>query len=200
MILVIAEHGSGKLNPATWEAVAAAQQMSPGGPIVVGVPGAPGAELNEVVAELANAAVLEIVTIEHAFLEPYTPDGYTAALQEVVAQLSPSTVLLPHTYRTRDFAPKLAARQNCPLITDVTAVKTTGGRPVFVRPMFQGKLHADVVPDGPEPHIISIQVGAFRPEQAARGQSAAPLRALPIRMEGAAVREKSEPPFREARQ
>jgi electron transfer flavoprotein alpha subunit len=200
LILVIAEHQGGKLNRATWEAVAAAQQMPPDGPVVVCVPGAAGAELKAVVADLSQAAVQEIVTIEHAALEPYTPDAYTAAIQEAVAQLSPSTVLLPHTYRTRDFAPKLAARLNCPLITDVTAIKSMDGATVFVRPMFQGKLNADVVPEGPAPHLISVQVGAFRPEQAARGQSPAPLRALSITIDLAAVREKSEPPFQEARQ
>ena len=52
----------------------------------------------------------EVVTVEHAALEPYTPDGYTAALQSAIEQLSPSLVLLPHTYQTRDFAPKLAAQ------------------------------------------------------------------------------------------
>ena len=34
---------------------------------------------------------------------------------------------LPHTYQTRDFAPKLAARLDRALITDVTGVKAAGG-------------------------------------------------------------------------
>ena len=36
-------------------------------------------------------------------------------------------VLLPHTYQTRDFAPKLAARLDRALITDVTAIKSSDG-------------------------------------------------------------------------
>ena len=40
--------------------------------------------------------------------------------RQAIAQLSPSHVLLPHTYQTRDFAPKLAARLDRALITDVT--------------------------------------------------------------------------------
>ena len=75
-----------------------------------------------------RGAVAEIVTIDHPALEPYTPDGYTAALQQAIAQLSPALVLLPHTYQTRDFAPKLAARLDRALITDVTAVKARGRR------------------------------------------------------------------------
>src|SRR5262249_57800231 len=86
----------------------------------------------------AAADVNEVVTVEHAVLEPYTPDGFTAALQDAIGQLSPSHVLLPHTYQTRDFAPKLATRLDRPLVTDVTAIKNLGGAPAFVRPMFQG--------------------------------------------------------------
>ena len=55
-------------------------------------------------------------------------------------------VVLPHTYQTRDFAPKLAARLDRSILTDVTAVKQRRRRRGFVRPMFQGKLTADVVP------------------------------------------------------
>jgi electron transfer flavoprotein alpha subunit len=109
-------------------------------------------------------------------------------------------VLLPHTYQTRDFAPKLAARLDRALITDVTAVKAAGGDPAFVRPMFQGKLTADVVPQGPAPHFITFQIGAYRADQAARGQSPAPVRALEVKVDASAIREKPEPPFQQARQ
>src|SRR5262245_15441271 len=195
MVLVVAEQRDGKLNRATWETIAAAQQM--GGDVVVLVP---GASLGGVPAELAAAQVREVVTVEHAALEPYTPDGFTVALQDAIGQLSPDYVLLPHTYQTRDFAPKLAARMDRAIITDVTAVKSTGGGQAFVRPMFQGKLTADVVPQGSAPHFVTFQIGAFRADQAAKGTAAAPVRALSVQVDAAAIREKPEPPFQQAKQ
>ena len=197
MILVIAEQRGGKLNRATWETIAAAQQLASGQPITVVVPGS-GA--SSVAIELAAAQVKEVVTIEHATLEPYTPDGYTAALQQAIDELAPTIVLLPHTYQTRDFAPQLAARMDRALITDVTAIKNAGGEAAFVRPMFQGKLTADVVPQGPRPHIITFQIGAFRADQAVKGVSAAPVRPLNITAGAAAIRQKPEAPFQEAKQ
>jgi electron transfer flavoprotein alpha subunit len=200
VILVIAEQRGGTLNRATWEAIAGAQQLAAAQgneALSVVVPGSSVAGLG---AELAAAAVQEVVTIENPALVTYTPDGYTAALQQAIAQLSPSTIVLPHTYQTRDFAPKLAARLDRSIITDVTAVKRAGNDVAFVRPMFQGKLTADVVAEGPGPHFVTFQIGAFRADQAARGSAPATVRPLTVTVDASAIRQKPEAPFQEARQ
>jgi electron transfer flavoprotein alpha subunit len=197
MILVIAEQRNGKLNRASLEAIAGAQQLAAGGDVVVALP---GSNVGALAQELAAAQVKEVVAVEHAALEPYTPDGYTAALQQAIAELKPDTVVLPHTYQTRDFAPKLAARLDRALITDVTAIKNAGGQTAFVRPMFQGKLTADVVPQGPGPHFVTFQIGAFRADQAAQGASPAPVRTMNVSIDASAIRQKPEPPFQEAKQ
>jgi electron transfer flavoprotein alpha subunit len=195
VILVIAEQRGGKVNRASWETIAAAQQMGEDLAILV-----PGANAGTAAAELAAAQAKEVVTLEHAALEPYTPDGFTAAMQAAIGQLSPMYVLLPHTYQTRDFAPKLAARMDRAIITDVTAVKKSGADVAFVRPMFQGKLTADVVPQGDAPHFVTFQIGAFRVDQAAKGTSPAPVRALTVNVDAGAIRQKPEAPFQQAKQ
>ncbi len=200
MILVIAEQRDGKLNRASWESIAGAQQIgaaASGEPIVVAIP---GASVDSVASELAAASVAEIVTLDSVVLASYTADGFTAALQAAIAELSPSLVVLPHTYQTRDFAPKLAARLDRAIITDVTGVKSESGRAVFVRPMFQGKLTADVAAEGPTPHFVTFQIGAFRPDQAERGATGAPVRAMAVAVDPSVVRQKPEAPFQEARQ
>jgi electron transfer flavoprotein alpha subunit len=199
VILVIGEQRAGTLNRATWEAVAGAQQLrsASGADVTVVVP---GADVRALVSDLALGEVREVIALEHAALEPYTPDGYTAALQDVIAQLSPEVVVLAHTYQTRDFAPKLAARLDRAIVTDVTGVRVVDGQTRFVRPMFQGKLTADVVPQGPGPHFVTFQIGAFRADQAARGASPAPIRAVAPAIDAATIRQKPEPLFREARQ
>src|SRR5207302_1650211 len=195
VIIVIAEQRDGKLNRATWETIAAAQQMD--GDITVLVP---GGSVRNVAGELAAAQVKEVVPVEHRSLEPYTPDGFTAALQDAIAQLSPTYVLLPHTYQTRDFAPKLAARLDRAIITDVVAIKRAGSDTAFVRPMFQGKLTADVVPQGQPPHFVTFQIGAYRIDQAAKGSAPAPVRALTVNLDASAIRQKPDAPFQQAKQ
>ncbi|HYM24051.1 MAG TPA: electron transfer flavoprotein subunit alpha/FixB family protein [Vicinamibacterales bacterium] len=202
MILVIGEQRDGKLNRATWEAVAGAQKLAASTPITVVVPGGPGGNGASAAAnEIAAAQVKEVVVLEHDALTAYTPDGFTAALQGVISQLSPAYVLLPHTYQTRDFAPKLAARLDRAIITDVTGIKTGSGQgAVFTRPMFQGKLTADVVPQGPGPHFVTFQIGAFRIDQAARGAAPASVRSMPASVDASAIRQKPEAPFQQAKQ
>ncbi|MGH9221319.1 MAG: electron transfer flavoprotein subunit alpha/FixB family protein, partial [Vicinamibacterales bacterium] len=136
MILVVAEQKDGKLNRASWEAIAAAQQLSGGAmPVMVAVA---GQGVSAAANELATAAVAEVIAIDHAALAHYTPDAFVQALQQVITQASPALVFLPHTYQTRDFSPTLATRIDRALITDVIAVKNAGGSATFSRPMFQG--------------------------------------------------------------
>jgi electron transfer flavoprotein alpha subunit len=201
MIVVVAEQRGGKLNRTTWETIAAAQELGraasldPSIAIVV-----LGSNVDGVASEVAAARVQKVVVLDHQALEAYTPDGYTLALEQAIAGLSPSHVLLPHTYQTRDFAPALAARLDRALITDATGMKGSGGEIAFVRPMFQGKLTADVAPEGPAPHIITFQIGALRADQAARGDAPAPIEALAVTIDASAIRETPEAPFQQAKQ
>lgn len=194
-VLVVAEQREGRLNRATWETVAAAQQL--GGSVRVVVL---GSAIGPVASELAAAQVEEVVTIDHPALAEYTADGYVHALASLVGTGGFDLVCLPHTYQTRDFAPALAARLGRALVTDVTAVRSDGGSRAYVRPVFQGKLNADVVADGSAPHIVTFQIGAYRADAAARG--AAPARVTPgaVTVDPSAIRQKPEAPFKEAKQ
>ena len=200
MIFVIAEQRGGTLNRASWEAIAAAQAIAGDEPVVIGVVGAPGDGLSQVAAELAQAAVVEVRTIEHAALEPYTSDGYVMALQAAIDELAPALVILPHTYQTRDFAPKLAARMNRAIVTDVSGLTRSNGGLVCARPVFQGRLTADVIPRGPAPHVVTIQIGAWRADRVAKGASPGPVKPMPVAVDAARVRQVPEPPFQETRQ
>jgi electron transfer flavoprotein alpha subunit len=194
MILVIAEQREGKLNRASWETIAAAQQA--GGPVKIALA---GGGIDAAASELAAADVAEVIAVEAAALADYTADGHVIALAALIEAEKPDLVFLPHTYQTRDFAPALAARLGRTLITDVIAVKKADSGLTYVRPVFQGKLNADVAAAGPAPHLITFQVGAYRADAAARGGSAQ-VRKAGITVDAANVRQKPEAPFKEAKQ
>src|SRR3979409_1124333 len=137
-ILVIAEQRQGKWNNASFETLAAAQQIAKdtSGAVSALVIGKGVAVFAN---ELAAKNVAEVLSIEHDLLEAYTPDGYCVALKQVIESAKPDLVLFPHTYQVRDFAPKLAAQLGKGMIGDCIGYRSEGGKLVFVRQMFQGQ-------------------------------------------------------------
>jgi len=189
MILVIAEARNGTLNPASWEAVAAAQAFDQ--PIKIAGP--------EAAIGLASARCEAVLVLTQPQLAEYTADAYTQAIAALVTSEQPALVFAAHTYQARDLMPRIAARLDRPLITDCIGV-TPGAPAVFKRPVFQSKLVADVVPVGPPPHFVTVQIGAFRADAAARGDTPAPIVTVELTEGVAASRQKPEAPFREAKQ
>ncbi len=196
MILVIAEQRGGALNRASWEAIAAAQQLAGDLPVSVAVL---GSGVDALAGELAAADVAEVIAVDDPLLSGYTPDAVAMAIEGLVAARTPGTVVLPHTYQTRDCAPLIAARLRRPLVTDVTAIKGTGASATFVRQMFQGKLTAEVAPIGDAPVFVTVQVGAFRADAVRRG-SGAPVSRVSVAIDAGRIRQTTEAPFQEAAQ
>src|SRR5258708_262145 len=141
-ILVITELRQGKWNNASFETLAAAQQIAKDtsstiSALVIGKGVAAFAD------ELAAKNAAEVLRVEHDLLEAYTPDGYCIALSQVISSAKPDLVLFPHTYQVRDFAPKLAALLGKGMIGDCVGYRNEGGKLILVRQRFQGKTAAD---------------------------------------------------------
>jgi electron transfer flavoprotein alpha subunit len=194
-VLVVAEQRDGALNRASWETIAAAQQT--GMPVKLAVL---GSGIDAVGAELSLADVSEVVVVNDPELAAYTADGQVLALTALIQQEQPALVFLPHTYQTRDFAPALAARLGRSLVTDVTALTKQDDGFVYSRPVFQGKLNADIRCSGPAPHIVTFQIGAFRGDAVKRSGSTVSARAASVSVDASRIRQKPEAPFKEAKQ
>src|SRR5271165_976628 len=172
-ILVVVEQREGKLNRASWETLTGAQALAAetGWTLEAAVV---GSGVGEVANEVAAKKIAKVYILESSKLEPYTPDGFVAALKGFVEQSKPKLVLMPHTYQVRDFAPKLATALNRALISDAIAYKYEGGKLRFTRPMFQGKFVADVSFTGDAPYFATFQSGAYRGDKVEEGSSPAP--------------------------
>ena len=196
-VLAIVEMRQGDLNPQSIETVVAGQKLAAatGGKLVLALPGKGLAAHAE---KLGGFKADEFHLVEHDLLEPYTPDGYCAALRQIIDKAAPAYVIFPHTYQVRDFAPKLAAEFKRGLVSDCVGMKTDGGGVVFVRQMFQGKTNADIELNGDGPHFVSFQAGAFRADAAVAGSVEAV--AAEVSLDAAAIQSKPGEPFREAKQ
>ena len=167
-IIVVAEQRDGKLNRVSLETLAGAQAISKetGWPVDVVLP---GSETTPLAQELAAYQVGKVYDLEAPSLATYTSDAYVHALRHFLAEQQPKLVLFPHTYQVRDFAPRLALALDRTLISDAIGHKYENSKLLFTRQMFQGKLAADVAFAGDAPWLATLQIGAYRADQAQPG-------------------------------
>jgi electron transfer flavoprotein alpha subunit len=198
-ILVIVEQREGKLNRVSWETLTAAQGLAAetGWSLEAAVAGSGVASLAN---EIAGKKVTKVYAIESPKLEPYTADAFAAGLKQVIASKSPKLVLMPHSYQVRDFVPKLATAMGRAVISDCVGYKKDGGKLLFTRQMFQGKLAADVSFTSDPPWFVTFQNGAFRGDQVQAGAAAAPVETVNVEIADGVVRNKPQEVFKEAKQ
>ncbi|MGN7399899.1 electron transfer flavoprotein subunit alpha/FixB family protein [Cytobacillus praedii] len=145
-IIVLGEVRDGSLRNVSFEAIAAAKTASEGGE-VVGV--LIGDSVNALSGELIHYGADRVITVENEKLKQYTPDGYSQALMAVIDAESPEGLIFGHTSLGKDLAPKVAAKLNSGLISDVTGLEIAGGNLVFTRPIYSGKaFEKKIVTDG----------------------------------------------------
>jgi electron transfer flavoprotein alpha subunit len=198
-ILVITELRQGKWNNASFETLAAAQQIAKDTSSAISAL-VIGKGVTAFAEELAGKNVAEVLRVEHDLLEAYTPDGYCVALKQVIENAKPDLVLFPHTYQVRDFAPKLSAMLGKGMIGDCIGYRNESGKLVFVRQMFQGKTAADVTFTGTAPWFASFQSGAFRADLLVSHPSGkAPVNSVNVSLSADQIRTKPLDLFKQAK-
>jgi electron transfer flavoprotein alpha subunit len=198
-ILVVVEQREGKLNRVSWETITAGQAIAAatGWALEAAVVGSGFAS---VAAEVAGKKIAKVYAVESPKLAAYTPDAFAAGLKQLLASKQPKLVLMPHTYQVRDFIPKLVTSMGKTVISDCIGFKHEGGKLLFTRQMFQGKLAADVSFTGDGPWFATFQNGAFRGDKAEAGAGAAPVETVNVEIADNAIRTKPQEMFKEAKQ
>lgn len=197
-ILAVLERRGDTWHQGSREVLAAAQQLGAAlGKSVLGA--VVGQEAAAAASELVQTKLDCVYAVEHERLASYTSDGYTLALEALVRRLDPELVLFPHTYQTRDYAPRLATRFGQVLVTDAIGYRIEeDGALVWVRQIFQGKLLADVRTVGQPPWFVSLQAGTSSAESVVPGS--AEVRVFRPEILAEQIRTFPGEPFRESRE
>jgi electron transfer flavoprotein alpha subunit len=197
-VIAVMEQQQGKWHRMSWEAVAAAQQLGAAvnAPVEAVVM---GAGVRSLADQAAASKLARLRLLDDPLLEPYTPDAFCAALAQLIAAEQPQYVILPHTYQVRDFAPKLAAALGGSFLSDCVGFRSEGGKLIFTRQLFQGKMNADVSFDCAPPCIVSVQAGSFSADRLEKGSAPAPIEPLALKLEAAQVRTRPQEKFQESK-
>ena len=132
--LVLAESRDGSLRNVSFEAIAAARRVADEViAVLIGHDVAKDAEA------LASRGADQVLVVEDERLLHYTPDGYGQVFLELMNRTSPDVLVFGHTSLGKDLSPKLAAKLQAGLISDVTAIEGEGTDASFIRPIYSGK-------------------------------------------------------------
>ena len=188
-VWVLAEERVGAVKPTSWEVLGAGQKLARDlGKRLVAV--VAGAQVSDSAEALAGKKVDRVLALESPWLEPYTPDAHCLALRSAIEQDPPAVVLFSHTYRIRDFVPKLAAALDRAYVPDCIGLGVEDGRPVFTRQVFQGKIDARVAASGEPPILVTLQNGAFAADAVEAGNGSVPIERIPVKLAEGASRTK----------
>ncbi|KJS29123.1 MAG: electron transfer flavoprotein subunit alpha [Desulfatitalea sp. BRH_c12] len=154
-VLVVAEQIQGVFRKVTFEALSAGLKLAAqtGGELQALVL---GSGIDGLAADLKAYGAAKIMVADDAALADFTTEAYTQVLAGVIEQVQPGIVLLGATTQGKDLAARLSARLNVALATDCVALAVEAGQVVATRPMYGGKILADVALSG-TPVIVSLR-------------------------------------------
>ncbi len=136
-ILIVTEIQKGVIREASFELASYAQKL--GGDVKSLVVGEGVKGLAE---DFAKRGGGEVHVAEHAELANYSADAQTQAVLAAVSATGADTILISNTPSGWDFAPRVASALDAAFVTDAFGVEDDGGKPAFLRRVFNGKLDA----------------------------------------------------------
>jgi len=156
-IWVYAEHKDGKIKKVAFEILSEAKSLAEksGGPLCAVLM---GSGVEGMAAALGSYGAQKVYCVEAADLGAYTTGGYTKALCDLVQQEKPAIVLFGASINGKDLSARVAGRLGSGLATDCTGIGLDDkGKLQVRRPMFAGKVYADVVFSDAAPQMASVR-------------------------------------------
>jgi electron transfer flavoprotein alpha subunit len=176
-ILVITEQRDNAFRKVSFEAISEARRLaeSAGGDVVALVL---GDGVGDLAAQCGAYGATRVLTADHPELKEYNPEAYAAVVAAAVEKESPAVILLGASSQGKDLAGRLAARLNAGVAMDCTAIRLEDGNVVATRPIYGGKVLAEVALSG-APQIAALRPNAFTAVETAAAGTAEALDADP---------------------
>ncbi len=113
MILVVVEHDRGTMSPATWEALAAANQLGETHALTI------GKAADGLVEQIGVFGATTVHQVHDDLLVDYGPEAWGQVVAQAVESLQPSLVLATGTDRGNEVMAHAAARLDLPMVANV---------------------------------------------------------------------------------
>jgi electron transfer flavoprotein alpha subunit len=180
-VIVFAEHKGGHFPKTTLVAINAGLEIARkrGGNCIAVVA---GDNVDGPANEIARYGVSKVIALEGARLSHYLADATAQAIAALTKSTGAETVVATATAMGKDLMPRVAARLNAPMASEIVAINDDG---TFIRPMYAGNALATVELDGPV-RVVTVRGTAF--DAAKAGDAAAPVQKVQADLEPAALK------------
>jgi electron transfer flavoprotein alpha subunit len=176
-ILVFAETRGSEVRKLALEAVSAARRMADamgGGEVHALVAGPPGVAGKA--TSLARHGADVIVAVEHPVYSTFERESIAETVAARARAANYRAILLGFSAQGRDLGPRLAAKLDAPIASDVVSIEGSGDSVTVKHPGYANKVITTLTVTG-SPVILSVRPGAFAPvaaERSARTESMSP--------------------------
>lgn len=156
-ISVYVDHVDGDIHPVTMELIGKAKELA----AVVNFPVYCvfiGHNIKEKAQELLHYGVDEIFVYDYEELKDFRIEPYTAAFEDFVNKVKPSSLLVGATTVGRSLAPRVAARFRTGLTADCTILRMKENTDlVQIRPAFGGNIMAQILCPNTRPQMATVR-------------------------------------------
>ncbi len=165
-VFAITEQRDGELRKVSFEVVSEGRRVADG----------LGAELTAVILgsgvdglaeELKKCGPDKILAADDAGLADYTTDAYCNVLADLAQSADPAVIIMGASAQGKDLAGRLAAKLDAGVAMDCVKIQLDNGNLTYTRPMFGGKINADVEIDGAR-QIVAIRPNVMDITEAAK--------------------------------
>jgi electron transfer flavoprotein alpha subunit len=160
-IVIYVDHIEGNIHPITLELIGKARELAakinhPVYALFIGY------HIKDKAKELLHYGVDEVFVYDYEELEDFKIEPYTAAFEDFINKVKPSSVLVGATSVGRSLAPRVAARFKTGLTADCTVLDMKENTDlVQIRPAFGGNIMAQIICTNSRPQFSTVRYKIF---------------------------------------
>ncbi|MCI7611503.1 MAG: electron transfer flavoprotein subunit alpha/FixB family protein [Selenomonadaceae bacterium] len=170
-ITVYVDHVEGEIHPVTLELLGKARELAdkinhPVQALFL------GSDIGDKAQELLHYGVDKVYVVDDPELKDFKIESYTAAFEQYINEVKPSSILVGATPVGRQLAPRVAARFKTGLTADCTILEMHDNTDlVQIRPAFGGNIMAEILCSNTRPQLATVRYKIMNaPERSAEPQ------------------------------
>ena len=166
-VLVFVEQRGGKLKQSAFEALTIGAKLAGSNADLAAV--IVGKGIGALAGQLAGYGADTVFVADQDGMENYNVIQYAAAVQEAVKGFGANCLLGIASPMGRDLFPRLAARLDAGILTDLTQVEAKGGFLTGTKPMYSGKCLAKVAIKSGAMQLATLRPNVFPATKTGQG-------------------------------